>query len=184
MPDEIQGPGRQAWATAYAQQAASDFRVFRRLSELRAEDPQKMESCHVLHFLQMACEKIAKAYRFRDTDTSEEHLTSDHVAFSRFITAFLKSEHIRLRYTGKREQLQQLQKVGRKLAREIELLAPAVDRKNTPCNAEYPWPDGDELVVPCEYSFPNLSLLETPGGRSFLKTVAVAVDRFDRIRTW
>jgi hypothetical protein len=30
--------------------------------------------CHALHFLQMATEKLAKAYRFRDTATKMETL--------------------------------------------------------------------------------------------------------------
>lgn len=39
--------------------------------------------CHQLHYLQMASEKVAKAYRFRDTSTSPEKLLCEHVGLTR-----------------------------------------------------------------------------------------------------
>jgi hypothetical protein len=64
------------------------------------------------------------------------------------------------------------------LAREIEKLAPAVDRVGSPENAEYPWQSGENIVVPCQYDYPQLSLLMTAGGRTFLKLVSRAIEEF------
>jgi hypothetical protein len=56
-------------AAAYLQQGRSDFDIYKKLVDV--------PECHRLHYLQMACEKIAKAYRLRDTQTSlEENLLS------------------------------------------------------------------------------------------------------------
>ena len=59
MPREVlpQTPSRTDWALAYARQGHSDFAIYQLLA-LRG-----VAVCHPLHYLQMACEKIAKAYR-------------------------------------------------------------------------------------------------------------------------
>jgi hypothetical protein len=170
-------PDRADWARAYVKQGGSDFAMFRLLSEIPS-----VETCHPLHYLQMAGEKVAKAYRFRDTDTAEERLTTEHVAFSRFMQSYLGSAEIKRRYAGKDEQLREIVKVARKLAREIEKLAPAVDRDTSPANAEYPWLDSGRVVVPCEFTYPNLTLLTERGGLNFLKLFEVAITDFDQIR--
>lgn len=48
---------RASWVVAYLKQGRSDFGIYQKLSAM----PQ-MEPCHPLHNLQMAREKIAKAY--------------------------------------------------------------------------------------------------------------------------
>jgi len=170
-------PDRAGWALAYVKQGGSDFTMYQLLSGMPG-----VPICHLLHYLQMAGEKIAKAYRFRDTDTAEDRLTTEHVAFSRFIQSYLGSPEIKQRYAGKDEQLREIVKVARKLAREIEKLAPAVDRKTSPANAEYPWLDDGSVVVPCEFTYPNLTLLTEPGGRTFLRLLEMAIADFERIR--
>ncbi len=52
---------RDAWASAFAAQSRSDWQVY----TLLAAEPS-IPACHQLHYLQMACEKIAKAYRCLD----------------------------------------------------------------------------------------------------------------------
>lgn len=172
-------PARADWALAYMKQGGSDFATYQLLSSIPG-----MPICHLLHYLQMAGEKIAKAYRFRDTDTAEDRLTTEHVAFSRFIQSYLGSPEIKQRYAGKDEQLRETVKVARKLAREIEKLAPAVDRETSPANAEYPWIDDGRVVVPCEFTYPNLTLLTERGGRTFLRLLEVAIADFNRIRIY
>lgn len=167
---------RQTWADAYAHQARSDWDVYRRL----AADPG-LAPCHALHYLQMACEKIAKAYRWRDTSAGEQGLTHEHVAFSKFIQSFLGSPTIRTDYSGRIAQLRTITKLCRNLAREIEKLAPAVDRENSPENAEYPWAQGTQVVVPCDYTYPALSLLKTQGGRTFLNLVSRAFSEYESL---
>jgi hypothetical protein len=170
-------PDRDEWSRAYAKQSRSDFAIYRLLAA-RGD----VVACHPLHYLQMACEKIAKAYRFRDTATVDERLTTEHVAFSQFIMSFLSSAAIKQRYRGRDEQLRQIRKTARVLAREIERLAPAVDRETSPSNAEYPWEQGGRVITPCEFDFSNLSLLRAPGGRTLLRLIELAIVDFEEIR--
>jgi hypothetical protein len=67
------------------------------------------------------------------------------------------------------------------LAREIELLAPAVKRGGKrPDNCEYPWQDAAGNVwVPAEHRFPTLDLV-TPQGILFLKLIETAIDDLRR----
>lgn len=164
---------RQAWAAAFAEQGRSDWQVY----DLLAKNP-RLADCHELHYLQMACEKIAKAYRCRDTTARLEDLLTRHVGFAKFVETFLGSPAIRKAYRGRDAQLQQISRLARTLAREIERLAPAVDRTGSPENAEYPWKSEGKVIPPCQYSFPRLSLLTTAGGRSFLKLVSQAIQEF------
>ena len=55
---------RQAYAEAFAAQGRSDWTEYQHLSTLTYPS---LPWCHALHYLQMATEKIAKAYRIRDT---------------------------------------------------------------------------------------------------------------------
>ena len=175
-------PCRSDWSSAYAKQSESDFSVYKTL----CNEELGISVCHRLHYLQMACEKIAKAYRFRDTSTSTEELQTSHVAFSKFIICFLMSHEMKQRYNGKDEQLKRVINSVKKYAREIEKLAPAVDKKNNPCNAEYPWVnDKGTIVIPCEYTYPNYNFLLDPrdnDAMTFLKVVTTAIRDFDEIR--
>ena len=177
MPRDGTAPDRTTWALAYVKQGGSDFAMYQRLSAM-----PEVEVCHPLHYLQMAGEKIAKAYRFRDTDTPDERLTTEHVAFSQFIESYLGSPEMKQRYAGKHEKLREIVKLARKLAREIEKLAPAVDREASPANAEYPWLDDGRVITPCEFAYPNLTLLTEPGGRTFLRLLEMAITDFEQIR--
>ena len=83
---------------------------------------------------------------------------------------------------GQDEKLRHISRLYRKLAREIEKLAPAVDRDASPQNAEYPWRNVNQIIVPCEYDYPNLTLLKEPGGPEFLKLIRTSIMDFDTIR--
>jgi hypothetical protein len=130
----------------------------------------------------MACEKIAKAYRFRYTDTSIDDLLTSHIALSKFIEGFLKSAPMKGYYGGHHKKLETVIGYARKYAEAVEKLAPAVDRDSTPCNAEYPWVDDKgSVVVPCEYTYPNYDFLLDPrsrNGSEFLKIVTRAIEDF------
>jgi hypothetical protein len=163
---------RAAYATAFIAQARSDWLAYRVLEQ------SGIAVCHHLHYLQMVCEKVAKAYRLRDTESPLDDLVSKHTGFSKFISAFsaavLKDE-----YVGKSAQLQVLMQSSRSFAREIEKLAPAIDRSTAPENAEYPWERDGRVIAPCEFGFPSLALLREAGGRAFLKLVSRALDDFE-----
>jgi hypothetical protein len=138
----------------------------------------KAPICHQLHYLQMASEKVAKAYRFRDTSTSPEKLLCEHVGFTKFFNGFLLSDRVKQMYEGKANQLGQIAKPCRQLALELEKLAPAVDADKRPANPEYPWQHGAAILVPCKHEFPNLTLLTVSAGRTFLKLLEIAIKEF------
>jgi hypothetical protein len=160
---------REEWAEAYAKQSRSDWLVYEKLSA----DPS-IAACHALHYLQMACEKIAKAYRYRDTQA--EALHTAHVGFPAFINSFLVSPKVLRRLARRRAPRE-----SNAIAREIERLAPAVDQGTAPENSEYPWATDQGVVVPCEYGYPNLVMLTQPSGLRFLRLVKMAVWEFDTL---
>jgi hypothetical protein len=172
---EPEQPTRIKWALAYARQARSDWNTYDLLVEEGAP------RCHQVHYLQMAAEKIAKGYRFRDTSTSPEQLLRHHVGFTKFMNALLKSDHVKKMYAGKSAQLTQVSKHCHQLALEIEKLAPAVDSGKRPANPEYPWEQGQTIIAPCDYDFPNLSMLHASHGRTFLKLLKIAIHEFESI---
>ena len=168
---------RRAYERAFLAQARSDWNVYRLLSA--SGEP----ACHALHYLQMATEKLAKAYRMRETDSPVSELVSRHTGFAKFVRQYLLSARNRAAYEGKAAQLQSLVQESAKLAAEIEKLAPAIDRGSSPENVEYPWEAGGRVFAPCEWSFPALSLLRAPHGRAFLKTIELALRDFDQRET-
>ena len=166
-------PSREAWASAFHRQARSDLLVY----ELLAASPN-IPRCHALHYLQMACEKIAKAFRLRDTEGDVEVLTASHGGLVKFMKTWLLSPSVGRVYAGRDAMFGVVRTRVLALSREVERLAPAIDRDTTPANSEYPWADGENAVVPCEYAFPSLSLLTDAGGRSFLKLITMAIVEF------
>ena len=170
MPSEI----KRLLAEAYAAQSRSDFEVYN-------VHLQNVEECHRLHYLQMACEKIAKAYRLRDTPDFPEEKLYSHVFFSKFISNLLTSPQIKRRYVSRNAVLERLKHDANRFSREIEKLAPAVDREQAPSNAEYPWIQGQSVFTPCVFSFANLSLLKDQNGREFLKLIETAINDFQSI---
>jgi hypothetical protein len=164
---------RAAYAAAFIKQARSDWLVFRALSE------PPIAFCHRLHYLQMACEKLAKAYRLRDTSSPIDELISKHTGFEKFIGAFFLA--IKSEYVGKHKQLETLIRTSRNYAREVEKLAPAIDRVCAPENAEYPWERDGAIVVPCEYTYPGLVFLRERGGFAFLNLIQRALNEYETL---
>lgn len=169
---------RLEWSKAYAQQGRSDLEVYERLVEWSKEQTKpQISSCHRLHYLQMASEKIAKAYRLRDPHDSLSTLLTSHVATTEFIRKYLSSPDMKRRYEGKNEQLGEFLKEMKHAASEIEKLAPAVDREKAPHNVEYPWSDGARISIPCQSRFPIEDLPPTslPKFVNILKEVSDAI---------
>lgn len=168
---------RQGYERAFLAQARSDWDVYKLLSA------QELPRCHELHYLQMATEKLAKAYRVRETASPVSELVKHHTGFQKFIRQYLLSPGNSEPYKGKRAQLQSLMHACSRLAAEIEKLAPAVDRGGSPENVEYPWLAGERVVAPCAWSFPAFSLLTAPGGRAFLKLIELSLRDLDQAAT-
>jgi len=163
---------RRGFAVAFIAQARSDWGVYRLLAE-RGD----VAACHELHYLQMACEKLAKAYRLRDTKSPVDDLLSKHTGFAKFVGPFFAAV-LKEEYRGKDAQLRGLITRARAFAREIEKLAPAIDPAAVPENAEYPWERDGRVIAPCLYPFPSLELLRQGGGRAFLNLVERAIDTY------
>ncbi len=168
-------PTREEWAEAYFRQASSDWRMF---AEFLARSD--VPACHALHFLQMATEKLAKAYRFRDTTTDEESLLTKHVGFQKFLNSFLLSPQMKAEFRGRDAQLASIRKGMVPIAQAIERLAPAVAREGSPGNAEYPWELGGAVVAPVDHDFHEVHLLRGAHGRAFLNLVSRAFGEFGK----
>ncbi len=124
--------------------------------------------CHRLLFLQMACEKLCKAHLILG-GTPPINLQSSHGYVAKPLPVVIRDQLVFLR--------RNLNGMGgvmvliRHLAREIEVLNPAVNRAGQrPDNCEYPWED-DRAVLhsPLDSTFTPSQLLLAPAGRTFLK---------------
>jgi len=170
---------RIAFAEAFAAQGRSDWEVYKYLGALTQPS---FPACHALHYLQMATEKIAKAYRIRDTKADVDQLARHHTGFEEFVNAFFRTPSIKDEFKGKDGALKTLQANATKLAKEIEKLAPAIDQAVAPENAEYPWERDGKVYRPCTYGYPSLSVLRESGGRATMNIVERAFRDFEKLR--
>jgi hypothetical protein len=155
------------WATAFARQAEADFQTFELIQTLRVPD------CHKLQFLQMACEKLVKSH-LCSSNQDLESLQTTHACIEAHLVKVLKQVVATKNYSG--GQARDVLHRTKRLAQEIELLAPAVKRGGKrPDNCEYPWVDGKGVLhVPVDHDFYPSLLLEK-GGITFLKLVKEAI---------
>ncbi|MEO6434527.1 MAG: hypothetical protein ABIP55_02045 [Tepidisphaeraceae bacterium] len=158
------------WRIAYAKQAKADLQARERLLE-HADLPD----CQQLHFLQMACEKICKAYLCgQGIDLRALQSSHAYVAISLPLIA-------RQQFARQSQQIQASRSwviaAIRVLARKIELLAPAVrDGGAQPSNCEYPWESATGTVIaPVDHNF-QLNLLYEAAGRHLIKVLYTACD--------
>jgi hypothetical protein len=137
------------WARSYARQTLSDLRARETLTLAGAE------KCHRLHFLQMAAEKVCKAYLVYAN--GHENVRKTHSVIARHLPSIARQFYSRSN-DNNRIRTWEIGEIKR-IAREIELLAPACDDGDTRRdNSEYPWQAADdEVLTPCEYSFPNIN---------------------------
>jgi hypothetical protein len=131
--------------------------------------------CQQLHFLQMACEKICKAFLcWRGSDP--QMLQSSHA----YIATTLP-QIVRQQLSRQPRQVQAnsawITSAIQKLSRQIELLAPSVDSGGrVPANCEYPWEDSRTGVhVPAEHNF-AIDLLYAKAGRILIKAIWASID--------
>ncbi len=151
------------WQRAFAKQAKADFDTWERL-----QADETIPRCHKLLFLQMACEKVVKAH-LCGAGSDPDAIQGSHAYLGKNFQPIARIHYARRHKRAPDHLLRQMCR----LAREVELLSPAVDdggsRRD---NCEYPWKRSDgSLCVPANYSFPNLSLLTELPGRVFLKIV-------------
>ncbi len=137
------------WARGYAKQALSDLEAREILVSGNAE------KCHRLHFLQMASEKVCKAYL--TMANGHENVRKTHAYVARNLPIIARQFYTIINDDNEisRWEISEI----RRIAREIEVLAPACDENDIrKDNSEYPWQDGKgEVQIPCEYNFPNIN---------------------------
>jgi hypothetical protein len=150
----------QDWAQAYAKQALSDLNARERLAEAG------VHKCHRLHFLQMAAEKVCKAYL--TTQNGHENVRKSHAYVERNLPIIARSFYAISTTTNNQITRWEISEI-RRISREIQVLAPACDDGGTrEDNSEYPWKDGNGSVrTPCEYAFPNLD----DGSRAIVRLI-------------
>lgn len=158
------------------QQARSDHACFELLCS------EGVSQCHCLHYLQMATEKLAKAYFW-----SSGQPPRSHAAFRQFVK-FLADQHHRPR---DRERIagifafrrfvdfQNWMRAVSPIVHALERLAPSL-AGNGP-NPEYPWPAGAPEFAPVNHDFAAWRLLTAPRGRELVQVIRIAMRRFDEL---
>lgn len=138
--------------------------MFRRMNE------NARPLCHQLHYLQMASEKLAKAYL---CDPVNKRPPQVHDVLVRFLRkARSRREFVRAsRMT--QAQFRSFVDGLLPLADAIEKLAPAGGPDKP--NAEYPWQAAGSVVCPLDYTYPSLSL-KTPKMRGLLKFITICLN--------
>jgi hypothetical protein len=155
---------------AFARQADADLKAWELLVGTRVAE------CQRLQFLQMACEKLCKAFLLSG-GSSPELLRTSHAYIAKPLPLVIRQQIGRLRQStaSKRRVLRAVHH----LAEEIEVLSPSVDRNGRRRdNCEYPWEDhGTVIHSPLDWAFYASRLLTAPAGRTFLKLLRMAIDR-------
>lgn len=159
------------WPMAFAQQAKADLSSYELL--VRHAAPE----CHRLQFLQMACEKLRKSHLSAGGAPADS--LRSHAYLSGTLPVILSKTYALLQPNRKNNH--GLQAHLRRLANEIEALAPAVTHSGTHDrrdDCEYPWEDSAGVVrALCHWAFPTARLLDRHHGRNFLKLVRIALER-------
>jgi len=158
------------WSEAFFTQAKSDWKVYEHLAE------SDFPACHALHYLQMATEKLAKAYLLADVNEIED-VRSTHRAFTRFLQLIARSKRLEkeMRMTGR--QLLAYVQQSLPLAYEVKSLAPSLALGGS--NPEYPWEAPTKAILtPATHEFAIKQVLREPRGRNLIKLIRTALEKF------
>ena len=154
------------------QQATSDHDAF---ALLRG---QGIAQCHSLHYLQMATEKLAKAYFWRSGNPPPKSHTGLR-QFLKFLGHIGQRDRDRIanlfsfnRFTDFQNWIRAVQPI----AYDLEHLAP--DLANDGPNPEYPWPHAEPQNAPVNFNFPVWASLTSGQGRDLMRVIHIAVNRF------
>src|SRR5579862_172631 len=154
------------------QQAKSDHDAF---ALLRREGGAE---CHLLHYLQMATEKTAKAYFWR-SGSPPPRSHAGFVQFLRFLGQVQKSKHQRIANLFSFKKFTDFQRwihAVLPIAYQLEHLTP--DLANDGPNPEYPWPHKKPIAAPVNHKFAVWASLMNSQGRDLMRVIRIAVDRF------
>lgn len=155
------------------EQAVSDHETFQILRS------SGVATCQLLHYLQMATEKIAKAYFWRNNSPPPK----SHAGFTQFLrflgghVSQTSTSQIASIFGYKRyPDFQAWIKSGATSAYELERLAPSL-ATNGP-NPEYPWPHSLPVNSPVKHNFTIWTTLSTAAGRKLLRFTQTAINDF------
>jgi len=142
------------WRNAFYRQAKGDFEAF----ELMRRKDLHVPLCYQLHYLQMATEKLAKAFRCHPNGPPKRV----HTAFVPFLIWSTRDSVIRRELGFPKNQQAYTSYINslRPVAEKIEALAPAGGNLYQ-VNAEYPWIDpSGAITVPVDNPFPHIDLAQ------------------------
>ncbi len=157
----------------WLRQARSDHALFLQLRLTGVDE------CHLLHYLQMATEKLSKAYLWRSGHAPPK----SHTGFVRFLRALLtrRRELDRIANVlgfGRPDDLDNWVRSVRMMAYSLQNIAPA-EAGNGP-NPEYPWPHEAPAHCPVGHAFDLWNQLTNTGqGRKLMEFVEHAILRFE-----
>jgi hypothetical protein len=164
------------WADAYLEQARSDWQVWDLIRQ------HELPSCHALHYLQMTCEKLGKAFLITGGALSPEQAKNSHAAFKRFLQVASRNPALQRLLEMNSSQFRAHIKKMLPLAEAVERLAPALAQEGP--NVEYPWQSPDRKIhAPARHDFPVLRHLLEPSGLNLIKIVDLVLQRFYRLFT-
>jgi len=158
------------WSQVFVQQARSDWEVFEHLRQTA------FPRCHMLHYLQMASEKLAKAYLL--ASLKDLRMKKSHKALTRFLRHVVRNRKLQTAMGMDAKQLRSHVMHFLPLAYDIEILAPSLAQDRP--NPEYPWQDPNgQFVTPAKHHFRVIELLREPTGYSLIKFLRLSLTRFD-----
>jgi hypothetical protein len=153
-------------------QSVCDHTAFKRM---RGEG---FAQCHLLQFLQMSTEKIAKAYFWR-TGAPPQKSHTGFVKFLRFLGQTRQADRDRVAVMFGFVRFSDFQRTIRSvlpLAYELERITP--DLANNGANPEYPWPHAAPQFAPATFTFAAWERMCSGNGRQLMRLIESAVERF------
>ena len=164
------------WAEAYLEQARTDWRMWRLIRN------QKLPDCHALHYLQMTCEKLGKAFLIAGRSITSDQARNSHVAFKRFLQVASRNPALQRLLEMSASQFRAHVHKLLPIADAIERLAPALSHDGP--NTEYPWESPNRQIhAPVRYDLPILLDLREPTGMNLQKIIDLVQDQFYRLFT-
>lgn len=154
------------------QQAQSDHDVFVLLRKAG------VAQCHVIHYLQMVSEKLAKAYFWR-SGVAPPRSHAGFVKFLRFLCQIRQTDRERVAGLFTFKSFDDFQYWVRKvlpIAYDLERVSP--DLANQGPNPEYPWPHDNPVSAPVNHTFTVWASLTSGTGRDLMRILEIAVQRF------
>lgn len=159
------------WPDAYLEQARSDWKVWDLLKR------QEIQSCHIIHYLQMTSEKLAKAFLLSSGTIKVEKVQRTHLAFRRFLQVAARNAALQELLGMTSAQLRSHIAKMIPIADTIERLSPALAEGGP--NVEYPWQSPDHTIqIPTQFDFYQITELQKPGGVNMVKFIQKVLDKF------